>query len=350
MKIGMMGAWNTDSGASIHAEFIGREWVRAGHNLTVFSFYEYNFHGTAIVDRDEEYVIRCFTTSTADRVTLDAVPLLTTDYEILVVQDLGMLPKDHLGKIFHWIKRRARTVNVIHDGKLSDDPSFYQFDWDAIVGFDQRYMDFLKEAYPAELLHIIPYPCHPLRLGDKDRAREKLNLPKESKIVFMFGPASKDGADTIPWISDINSRYPILVLVVTRSDEALEKVRRLSRRVPTEVRQETLTLSRLYDYLHASDALVINKRSRPHVVVSSTVFQCLGSGCPIIVRDSNCVETLDKEVLKFSTEKEFRDNLTDVFNEGEKFKTTIREAKRYVERNSARAIAGRYIKLFESLR
>ena len=50
-----------------------------------------------------------------------------------------MLPKDLLGKIFHRIKKQAKTINVVHDGKLTDDSSFYQFDWDAIVSFDDRW-------------------------------------------------------------------------------------------------------------------------------------------------------------------------------------------------------------------
>ena len=33
MKIAMMGAWNTDSGASIHAELIGRSWIEKGIDL-----------------------------------------------------------------------------------------------------------------------------------------------------------------------------------------------------------------------------------------------------------------------------------------------------------------------------
>lgn len=53
MKIGMMAAWNQTSGVSIHAEFVGREWVRAGHKLRVFSFLEEDFHGHSLIGVDE---------------------------------------------------------------------------------------------------------------------------------------------------------------------------------------------------------------------------------------------------------------------------------------------------------
>lgn len=345
-----MGAWNTDSGASIHAEFIGREWVKAGHQLSVFSFYDYSFHGTVITTRDEDYVIRCFTTSKYPQVKFDPVPFLKEDYEVFVVEDLGMLPQDPLGKIFHWIKRKAKAVTVIHDGRLSEDPSFYQFDWDAVVGFDERYIEFLREGYPIEILHQIPYPCHPLRVGDKEAARRILNLPTEKKILFMFGPAARIGVDTIPWILRYGSGYPLLILVVSRDKEAITKARQHSRNVDIEVREETLTLSQLYDYLHACNALILNKPSSPHVVVSSTIFQCLGSGCPIIARDSNFIKTLQNEVLKFRDQKEFGECLVEVLEQRERYKSIVENAKKYVHKNSAEIVAQRFIDLFEDLK
>ena len=37
MKIGMMTAWNTDSGVAAHAEPIGKVWIEMGHQVTIFS-------------------------------------------------------------------------------------------------------------------------------------------------------------------------------------------------------------------------------------------------------------------------------------------------------------------------
>lgn len=350
MKIGLMGAWNTDSGASIHAELIGREWIKAGHRLSVFSFYEYDIHGTAITDKDEDYVTRCFTTSTHPQAKLNPIPFLKEDYEIFAVEDLGMLPQDSLGSIFHWIKKRAKTVTVIHDGRLSEDPSFYQFDWDAIIGFDERYMKFLREGYPTELLHQIPYPCHPLHIGDKKAARRSLNLPIEKNILLMFGPSARTGVDTIPWIIKYSSSYPLLILVVSKDKEAIMKARQYAHEIDIEIREETLTLRRLYDYLHSCEALIYNKPSQPQVTVSSTVFQCLGSGCPIIARDSNFIENLHNEVLKFRYQNEFEYNLVEVLEQREKYQKTIKSAKHYVNENSARKVAENLLKLFEFMK
>ncbi len=47
----------------------------------------------------------------------------------------------------------------------------------------------------------------------------------------------------------------------------------------------------LYTYLHASDALLIHRESsrKYQAVISSSVCQVLGSGCPILFHESNYV-------------------------------------------------------------
>jgi hypothetical protein len=349
MKIGMMGGWNLDSGASLLAEQIGRPWVEEGHDLTVFTFYNYAFHGTQITGVDEEYVIRCFTVSGYTPNTLNPVPFLTTDYDIFVVQDLGMLPKDLLGKIFHRIKKKAKTVNVIHDGKLAEDPAFYQFDWDAIVCFDERYKSFLAKAYDPDKIHIIPYPCYPPAKGDKGEARKKLGLPPAKKIVFCFGPAANAAIEVVPAIAGLTKDYPILLLVTTKDKTGILEFGKLQKQgiMEIELREEAPDIKRLYDYLHASDAFILNKESASHVVVSSTVLQCLGSGCPIVARDSNFVEYLDKEVMKYSGEEELKKKLCSIFDESKEYKTTMNAAEEYVKKKSTQAKL--YIALFSTL-
>lgn len=90
----MMSKCSTDCGVSVQAQLIGREWVRMGHQLRAFSFLTSDFHPTAIADEDEDYMATCFNSS-------------------CIAQDLRILPKDELAKVFHYIWRKA--VTVIHD-------------------------------------------------------------------------------------------------------------------------------------------------------------------------------------------------------------------------------------------
>jgi len=350
MKIGMIGAWNTDSGAAIHAELIGRGWVELGHELKVFTFLKESFHGTVITGEDEDYLIRCFSTSRTTPQTLDPAPFLASDYQFFVAQDIGMIPKDLLGEIFPQIKKKAKTINVIHDGRLSPDPSFYQFEWDAIVCFDERYADFLKKAYPENKIFIIPYPCHPWNPGNKEESRKKLNLPKDKKIIFLFGLASVKGAEAFPAIKSLEKEYPLKVLVVTTYPPSLEKWRRIAQENPfVELREKILDMGELYSYLYASDLFLYNKPSLPTVAVSSTAYQVLGSACPMVALHSNFVEEFGKAIMTYEDEKGMIANIKSVFGEDKKYKELLKEQKKYVEENSGIRIAKRFIELFKKL-
>lgn len=346
MNIAMMSAWNTDSGASVHAELIGREWIKMGHRLKVFTFFDSDFHGTAIVGEDEDYVVRCFTTSDCTNRYLDPRPILSADYDVFVAQDLGMLPKDELAKIFHHIRRKASTLSIIHDSGPSPDPSFYQFDWDRIVCFDHRYEAFLRKYHPTDKILIIPFPCHPLQRGDKKEARQKLGLPQDRKIILIFGQRVKEHLPLLPVMKEVNSHLPFLLLVVSQKDvEELRKMEGLE----MEIRKESPSITSLYDYLHASDILILHRTPCDGVVVSSAAFQCLGSGCPILARQSPFFETLREVVVTYSNFQEFKESLLDLFLRGEKYQASQRALEDFVSKNSAEAVAKKYIDLFEAM-
>lgn len=347
MKIAMMSAWNTDSGVSIHAELLGREWIRMGHQLKIFTFFKSDFHGTTILKEDEDYVVRCFTTSSHSHPYLDPRPILSTDYEVFVVQDLGMLPMDELAKIFHHIRKRANTITIIHDSKPNSNSSFYQFDWDRIVCFDKRYEEFLRIYHPEDRIQIIPFPCHPIKKGNHEEARRKLGLPLEKKIVLMFGQRIKEHLHLIPAIRDVSSKLSLLLLIVSQKDiEDLEGINGLD----IEIRRQCPSIESLYDYLHASDVLILQRASCDGVVVSSSAFQCLGSGCPILANESPFFETLKDVVVTYSDIMEFKESLLDILNKGIRYHTSQKALEEFIKRNSSEVIAKRYIELFQTLK
>lgn len=345
MKIGMMSAWNATSGVSIHAELIGREWVKDGSELKVFSFLEGDFHGHALIGTDEDYVIRCFGTPQRSNY-LNPIPFLREDYDFFVVQDLGMLPRDKLGKIFYHIRKKAKTIHVAHTNKLSDDPSFYQFDFDAVVCFDSRYKKFLKEVYPEDKIHIVSFPCHPWVEGDKERTRKKLGLPLDKKIIFIFGQKWRNMLDVIPALLDISKEYPLLVLVFSPTQRVygFEKLGTM-----ITIKKEVLEQERIYDYLYAADAMIFGKHSQEGAVLSSTAHLIMGAGCPLVARDSNFFENMDNELLKYRDLEELKKCLVSVFEKDKRYEECRKVAREYVERNSSEKIAGEFIKLFNKL-
>lgn len=351
MKIAIMGGWNTDSGASYHSEMIGRAFIEQGHQLKVFTFYEDSFHGTSITGENEDYVTRCITTSNAKPPRLNPVPFLTEEYDYFIVEDLGMLPKDLLGKIFHRIRKKAKTINVVHDGVLAEDPSFYQFDWDAIVSFDSRYMNFLKKAYDKDKIHMIPYPAHNMQTGDKKAAREKLGLPQDKKIVFTFGPASQMAASLIPAISSLKNDYPLHILGLTNHGRALKLLETFKQSgiADIEIRVDAPDINKLYEYLQAVDVLVVNKPNVGRVVLSSTIFQCLGSGCPIVALASDFTVMFGDAIISFTSTEELVSGIKSVFDKDKRYEVMNKGRGKFIKENSATAVAGKFIELFKKL-
>jgi glycosyltransferase involved in cell wall biosynthesis len=338
----MMTAWNTDSGVAIHAEPVGKAWLQMGHQLRVFTFLKDDYHGEEITAEDETFVTRCFGTSTGTN-ALDPRPILSADYEVFVVQDLGMLPKDKLFQIFPVIKRKAKTVHVVHDNAPSGDPSFYQHDWDAVVYFDPRQEGFLKTIY-GEMAHYVPFPCFPKRRGDKVEARRKLGLPPDKKIVVVF--CRRGYQPYLPQLPDPDLK-DVLFLVLTNRDIEADWPQ-------TQVRREALLPHSLFDeYLFAADALILHKMSTAPQeigILSSTAYQCLGAGCPILApRLSDFVWPFEREVLKYADREALKPLLLDVFAEGEWYRESQAAAEEFVEKHSPENVAEQFLRLFASL-
>ena len=345
MNITMMSRWNIPCGVSTHAELLGRALVKLGHNLKVLAPAEYEDYQT---DEDEPYVLRCYRLpKKKEGFFFDPEPFLKDDCDVFIVQNLEILPMEELLKVYPKIKERARTVFVVHEGKPPKDSTFYKFDWDAVVCFDERYRKFLCNIYPEDKIHIIPYPCHPLMPGDKKEARLKLNLPLDKKIIFNYGIGIYRHLHLLPTIERVSKKYPLIFLTLTHIQEwyDLFDVARIRYKF-IELRNGKLPVNTLYTYLHASDCLLIHKDSAEAVVVPSTAYLGLGAGRPILAYNTNFFATFDQEVLKYSS---LQEALEDVFEERDNVKSVLRIAKEFVKENSSIEVAKKFIQLFEAL-
>ena len=344
MKIAMMSRWNIPCGVSLHAELIGRAWVEMGNDLQVLAPVELEGYQC---DADELYVKRCYTLRNKPGYFFDPKPFLEQDCDVFVVQNLEILPMEDLIKVYPLIREKAKTVFVVHEGKPPKDTIFYEFDWDAVVCFDERYKRFLKDIYSGDKIKVIAYPCHPIMHGDKVKARKKLGLPLDKKIIFNYGIGIYRHLHLLPILERLNRDYPLILLTLTHIQDWYDLFEAEKGRYQfIELRKGDIPIRELYAYLHASDALLVHKDSAEAIVVPSTVNLCLGSGCPILAYDTNFFETFDREVLKYSA---LEQALKDVFEERERVKETLRNAEKYVRENSSYGIAKRFVELFESL-
>jgi glycosyltransferase involved in cell wall biosynthesis len=117
-------------------------------------------------------------------------------------------------------------------------------------------------------------------------------------------------------------------------------------------REETLSHEMFDDYLFASDAVILHKfQSRYRAVVSSTVFQALGAGCPILVPgQSDFFFPFKEEVIRYADSEDLKETLTDLFKDGERYRMQKERAESFVRENSSEVIAGKFIEVFNSLK
>ncbi len=182
-----------------------------------------------------------------------------------------------------------------------------------------------------------------------------MRLPKDTLILFSFGRQPLVEYDDYLWLANELGKKHKLIYLVVRSDNPSD----------SEVVGKTLTggssfcvvrferplIDRVYDYLHASDIHLLPKGLSTNIVVSSTVFQCLGSGTPIVIPDTRYVEGLDKEVVKYrpNNRDHLKMQILKLIKEKHFRKATVNTAERYVRENSAQKIAEKFMNLFLSL-
>lgn len=354
MKIALMTRWNVPSGQASHAEPIGRAWLEMGHELKVFA--PSGMDLSLIYRRDEPFVQRCYIQDVwgereRSDFFFDRRLFLEEDYEIFLVEMAAIMPKPELLEIFPRIKKKAKTVHVVHETALPSDPSWYKFDWDAIVCFDKRFKEFLVKAFPEAKISIIPFPCHPPEHGDMRKARKRLRLPLDKKIVFAYGADSVHfHVGLLPIIAKLSKDYPILFLLLTHHTE---------HPVPEMcslpefflVRDELPTEEQLYTYLHASDAYIYWGRvSIEGVGVSACVATCLGAGRPVLVPGyCNFFDLAGKEVIKYVDSQDLEQKLRGVFEGTQDVKESLAAAEEYAAKNSGRAVATQFIELFQKI-
>lgn len=339
-----MAAWNTDSGVAMHAEPIAKKMIEMGHEITVFSFMKNDFHGEAITAEDENFVKRCFGTRQITNY-FDARPFINEDYEILLVEDIGMLPVDKLSNIIPIIKRKAKIIHVIHENRPCEHSWFYKIDWDGIVYFDKR-QEFFHRTYPDAV--YIPFPCYDRRRKNIKEIREKLDLPIDKNIVYSF--AHRRYHLYYRSLPDYLKNNTVLLQVIPEDyHQMLEELN------PPEWmifrRQKEVTTEEFDNYLFAADAAVFHKfQAKNQAVLSSTMYQALGAGCPLFgPKGSDFFEGFKNEVVKYIDTVDLNEQLNEILNNENKRNELISNADKFVEKYSPEKIANQYLELFKKL-
>jgi hypothetical protein len=336
MKIAVMTSWNDETGAAVHAKALVKAWIEQGHKVTVFSFIKETCPECNFTGKDERYVIRCFGEN-----FIDPRPIFTSDFDIFVVEDLRTLPVEQLALIFPLIRERARTVHIVHEDKIPEETWFYQFVWDKVICLDER-QHFLNDVYPDA--DFIPFPCFPVRRGDKVESRKRLGLPQDKKIIYHFCQRGY-----VPYLRRLCEELrpkAVLLFVISLDFEFFGKESPQPWMIVRE--EDALSDERFDEYLFASDAVILHKyQNRFHRLLSAATFQAIGAGCPVFIpQQSEYFQLMRDEVVHYSDTEDLCGKLSALLNDDMMAKRVIESAEVFTRIRSAKKIAERYIDVF----
>ena len=343
IRIAIMGSWNTDGKVTRHITPLV-EWLRdQGYYVRVFTHYRETSHS---------------------REPLDPKPLLRAIEEervnMLLLEDLGTPPCWQIVEILTQIRSQGVKIALLnHDNKPR--PKGHIF-WrcleclDAVINFLPEQNEFISQFYPRDRIYLTDFPCHPVLELDKGEARRSLGLPEEKRIIITFG--EYDFVAPFRALYEMRREDPriYLLALVHDRDEKAELERRLKglgfERGYDEVRVETSSWRRRAEYVAASDVVVLDKGEEVEdegAVLSSTCFQVIGWGTPIVARDNRFFAPFRWEVLKYRDEEGLKRQIKLVLNDEAFRERLVSRGRSFAYRNSPGRVTTQILKVFRSI-
>jgi len=350
MRIGLLGRWNATCGVSLHAELVGRELLKRGHKLTVFaplpeSAGRWWHH--RLIREDEGFVRRVYTelSPEGEEGHLEPDAVLREDPDLLLVESYEKLPYRDVEQLVVRLREKGvPSLAVIHESRPEDlgyrDLSAFA----TVLVFDRRYVvEVLGEKAEGVRLEVLPYPCLPVREG-------KRAFGEDGRVVFFsFGrQPAEEYREYISVLRRLRKDYPRIVYRVVRAAEPLG----VGESWILEERR-LLDTEEIYSLLHSSDVHLLPKGRTGRVVVSSTLYQTLGSLCVTVAPLSRFFETLpqgeDAPLILYRDEEDLESRLRTLM-ESPALRERIREnARRFVEANSVGRVVDRLEEILNSV-
>ncbi len=339
MKIAIMSRWNTACGVSLHSELIGRGFKERGYDVVIFApFASRDWHHRRLNVRDEDFVYRCYDED--GYINKDII--LAENYDVIIFEGLKHLPIEKLRSIFNDIRKKAKTVAVIHHQDEKEIRALYQLNFDCIVVFDSRY---LQEVVPKNFhkkCYIIPYPfSEGYNVNPK-----RYHIFKDKILFFSFGKQPVHEHEIyINVLKNLRKKYDLVYFVIKSYWNLIPRYNWIY------VEKKTISLKEAYEYLKGADFHLIPKSPTRKVVVSSTVAATLASLCPTIVPNTRHFEMFEdyNPVVKFNDEVELENKIIELIEEDEIRKGLITNMKKHVKMYSYKKIVNQYINLFKKL-
>jgi len=347
--IGILSRWNATCGVSLHAEMIGREFLRNGIQVKVFAPYLQSaskwWHHISIRE-DEPYVIRCFEEISPEgsegRIDMDSV--LKERLDALIVESWPSLSKTDVETLVWELKKRGvPSYLIVHDALRKDIKYGSLNIFEKVLIFHEGFKEIIDGKVDEDRVHIVPYPCVEIHKRERQFAEDGIIR------FFSFGrQPEEEYLDYLETLKGLERDLPSFSYKVIRCSELLPyKYGWL------EQEKRVLDLDGIYDNLLQSDIHLIPKGRTEGKVVSSTLFQTMGSLCISIAPDTNYFEDVKRcrpsPIVLYSDRKDLKEKILKVVHDKELRDMLVDSAKRYITENNIHRIAYRILSLINPI-
>ncbi len=299
-----------------------------------------------VLGRDEPWVRRVYDEVWVGRERFDYGAILDGGYDVVLVEAYRGLPRRPLAELVRKLRGRSLTVAVIHEGDADGVRPFLEMGFDLYVVFDRRFVDELFGPYKGKVrVEIVPYPCAEPPQVDPWRP----GFAEGRLLFFSFGRQPVEEYEPFVKALDRLARSYDLVYWVVRTDDA-----RLPFERPWMVEwRRKLSLEEIYSFLRGCDIHLLPKGRTKKVVVSSTLYQVIGSLTPTVVPDTRFFETIPTDergvgaVVKFRDVNDLVEKIRMLVEDEEVRRTVVEEARRLFESCRASRVARRFLRILE---
>jgi glycosyltransferase involved in cell wall biosynthesis len=299
-----------------------------------------------VLGRDEAWVYRVYDEVWSGTERFDYDMIVKGGYDAVIVEAYRGIPRSKLAEMVRKLRGRSLTVAVIHEGDVEGVEPFLKMGFDLYVVFDERYVNELFGSYRRKVSYVvIPYPCAEPPQVDPWRPA----FANGRVLFFSFGRQPVE--EYVPYIEALDrlSRSYDLVYWVVRTDGGKLNVDR-----PWMVEwRRKLSIEEIYSFLKGCDVHLLPKGRTRKVVVSSTLYQIIGSLTPTVVPDTRFFETVPVDssgvgaVVKFKDVDDLVEKLKLLIEEPSVVERVRREAKRLFEYCRASRVARIFLKVID---
>jgi len=360
LKIAIVTTWNIACGIYIHSWLLMKGFQELNHKVKIFAPTRDVCSSWYRLDtRDEEFVVRNWEMCRyGDKILdpsnkyMDFEPFREFDPDLIIVEKPSITPLNKLLSLLRELSDAYRLA-IIHEGRKIKNKLFYQQPFDNIVVFDKRYLKIFENVnyLRKPRISIIGYPYHPIKIKNGKTIRNLLGLDNNHySIILLYGMRTASITEIIDTLQLINKSQPIKVLIVSR-DPTTKKIYKMLQREPSIflLKEEAPPIDRLYDYLNASDVILLHrpKSKSKYIAVSSSVHLIAGSLKPIVVPDTIYFEPYKKIVLKYRNLNEFVKNILIALQENKKIEELKENIRCKVVENTPSRVTKQILELIE---